>query len=204
MISLTSPVETRAHRWPAGAKLGGLCLSTLALFFATRLAVLVPVAFLVLLLYALPGRRFLAAGLGRVWVLWPFLAVIVAWAAIEGRAADGVAVALRMVSAVALANLVTMTTRLTDMIAAISWLCRPLRRFGLPTRALEIAIALVIRMTPVLIDKADGLRQAWRARSPRRPGWRIILPMTLLAIDDAEHVSEALKARGGLVSEKED
>ena len=32
MISLTSPVETRAHGWPAGAKLGALCLATLLLF----------------------------------------------------------------------------------------------------------------------------------------------------------------------------
>ncbi len=34
MISLTSPVRTRAHDWPAGAKLAGLCLATLGLFFS--------------------------------------------------------------------------------------------------------------------------------------------------------------------------
>ncbi len=203
MISLTSPVETRAHSWPAGAKLGGLCLATGALFFLDGLALLGAATLLVLALYLLPGRTFLASGLRRLAKLWPFLLVVIAWAAIEGRPAHGVGIALRMVSAVALANLVTMTTRLTDMIAVVALLCRPFRRLGLPTRTLEIAIALVIRMTPVLLDRAEDLMQAWRARSRRRPGWRIILPFALLAFDDADRVSEALKARGGLIPTKE-
>ncbi|PJE28084.1 ABC transporter permease, partial [Pseudooceanicola lipolyticus] len=42
------------------------------------------------------------------------------------------------------------------------------------------------------------LAESWRARSPRRPGLRTILPLAALAIDDAEHVAEALRARGGL------
>lgn len=203
MISLTSPVETRAHGWPAGWKLAGLCLATAAIFFLESPAALALVAAGVLALYLLPGPVFFATGLRRLRMLWPFLLVVTVWGAIEGRPADGVAAVLRMVSAVALANLVTMTTRLTDMIAVVAVLCRPLRRLGLPTRTVEIAIALVIRMTPVLLDKAEGLIQAWRARSRRRPGWRIILPLTLLAFDDAERVSEALKARGGLITTKE-
>ncbi|WP_299654041.1 energy-coupling factor transporter transmembrane component T [uncultured Jannaschia sp.] len=203
MISLTSPVETRAHAWPAGAKLGGLCLATAALFYLDSLALIAAVAVLILTLYSLPGRSFMASGLRRLARLWPFLIVVIAWAAIEGRPAHGLGIALRMISAVALANLVTMTTRLTDMVDVVAFLCRPFRRLGLQTRALEIAIALVIRMTPVLLDRAEDLMQAWRARSRRRPGWRIILPFTLLAFDDAERVSEALKARGGLISNKE-
>ncbi len=203
MISLTSPVETRAHGWPAGAKLAGLCLATPALFLVDGPAILAAVTLLVLALYALPGRVFLAAGLRRLRMLWPFLLVVIGWAALEGRPAEGASVALRMISAVALANLVTMTTRLSDMIAVVATLCRPLRRIGLQTRALEIAIALVIRMTPVLLERGAELGQAWRARSRRRPGWRIILPFALLAFDDAERVSEALKARGGLLPTKE-
>ena len=37
MISLTSPVRTRAHDWPAGAKLAALCGATLGLFFIENL-----------------------------------------------------------------------------------------------------------------------------------------------------------------------
>ena len=48
-----------------------------------------------------------------------------------------------------------------------------------------------------MLHRMDILRESWRARSPRRPGWRILLPATLAALDDADHVAEALRARGG-------
>ena len=57
----------------------------------------------------------------------------------------------------------------------------------------------MIRFTPALIGKARQLALAWRARSPRRPGWRVVLPLTLGALDDADRVAEALRARGGLL-----
>jgi biotin transport system permease protein len=198
MISLTSPVETAAHRWPAGVKLGALCVATVVLFAVKPLAAHVVFCALMLGLYALPGRVFLRAGLSRLWMLWPFVALIVLWHVVLGEADVGIAIALRMITAVGLANLVTMTTRLSDLMGVVRWLCAPLRRFGVSTTMIEVAVALVIRFTPVLADKGQLLHQAWRARAARRVGWRIVLPFAVLAIDDAEHVAEALRARGGL------
>ena len=198
MISLTSPVETRAHGWPAGAKLAALCGATMILFAVQSLAFHVLACAGMLALYAAPGRVFLRAGLRRLRVLWPFLAIIALWHILTATPTLGAVIALRLLTAVGLANLVTMTTRLSDMIAVVRWLATPLRRFGVNTRALEIGIALVIRFTPALAGKGAQLTQSWRARSKRRLGWRIILPFAVLAIDDADHVAEALKARGGL------
>ena len=110
---------------------------------------------------------------------------------------------LRLLSALALANLVTMTTRLSDMIDVVRLLTRPLAKLGLNPAALDMAIALVIRLTPVLAQKGRNLTQAWRARSPRKPSWRILLPFTVLALDDADHVAEALRARGGFTPLKD-
>jgi len=198
MISLTSPIETRAHRWPAGVKLLALCGATMGLF-----AIQIPVVHLlvfgcVLGLYVLPGYVFFCAGLRQLKVLWPFLAIIVIWHVFTNTPMVGTVIALRLLSAVGLANLVTMTTRLADMIAVVTWLTAPLRRIGIATRPLEIGIALVVRFTPALADKGSALSQSWRARSPRRANWRVILPFTILALDDAEHVADAIKARGGL------
>ncbi|WP_272001969.1 energy-coupling factor transporter transmembrane component T [Roseovarius sp. ZX-A-9] len=198
MISLTSPVETRAHHWPAGAKLAALCVATMVLFAAQSLIFHLAVFAALLALYAAPGAVFLRAGLRRLRVLWPFLAIIFLWHLITQTPEQGAVIALRLLTAVGLANLVTMTTRLSDMIAVIRWLATPLRRLGLSTAALELSIALVIRFTPALAAKGGQLAQSWRARSRRRPGWRIILPFALLALDDADHVAEALKARGGI------
>ncbi|MGB7319893.1 MAG: energy-coupling factor transporter transmembrane component T [Albidovulum sp.] len=198
MISLTSPVETRAHGWPAGLKLAGLCLATMALFASDTLAVHLVACAGCLTLYALPGRVFLAAGLSRLKPLWPFLLVIALWHVLTRTPLEGTVIALRLLTAVGLANLVTMTTRLSDMVAVVTRLLSPLRWLGLSTQSTELAIALVVRFTPALAQKGGQLAQSWRARSARRLSWRIVMPMTLLAIDDAEHVAEALRARGGL------
>ena len=198
MIALTSPVETPYHRLPAGLKLAALCLFTFAIFLAEGLALHLGALALVAALYLVGGLRFARAGVAMLRVLVPFLVIIALWHGLTGAFAEGAKLALRLLAAVGLANLVTMTTRLDDMIGVLRWLTAPLRRLGVRTGALELAIALVVRFTPVLAEKGGLLAEAWRARSPRRPGWRIVAPFALLAIDDADHVAEALRARGGV------
>ena len=197
MISLTSPVETRAHRWPAGVKLAGLCAASTGLFLVQGIAAHVVALAVVLALYAAPGRAFLLAGLRSLRVVLPFVAILLLWHALTGDLWQGVRITLRMVTLVALANLVTMVTPLEDLVALIRRLTAPLRRLGVPTAGLELGIPLVIRFTPVLVGRAETLAEAWRARSRSRPGWHLILPLTLQALDDADHVGEALRARGG-------
>ncbi|MCX7558556.1 energy-coupling factor transporter transmembrane component T [Sulfitobacter sp. F26204] len=198
MISLTSPVRTAAHDWPAAGKLAGLCLATVVLFsvgdISWHLLFLLGTA----ILYALPGPVFWRSGAARLRGLWPFVALILIWHLVTADPGGGVVIVLRMLTAVALANLVTMTTRLTDMMRVVRLLLAPLQHVGIKPQRVELAMALVIRFTPVLVLKGTALTAAWRARSARRPGWRVILPFAVLAIDDAEHVAEALRARGGL------
>ena len=197
MISLTSPVETWAHRWRAGVKLGLLCVATVALFRMDHLAWQLGALFATLALYALPGRVFFRTGLQRLWVLWPFVLVILLYHVITQDGIAGAVIVTRMITAVALANLVTMTTRLADMMAVVDWLMTPLRALGINTRPVGVAMALVIRFTPELARKGQLLSLAWQARAPRKPGWRLIPAFTVLALDEAEHVAEALRARGG-------
>ncbi|MGJ8545893.1 MAG: energy-coupling factor transporter transmembrane component T family protein [Sulfitobacter sp.] len=198
MISLTSPVKTRAHGWRAGAKLGALCSATVVLFAWPDLRAQLAGFTLMLVLYALPGRQFLRSGLRMLWRLWPFVALLLIWSLWQGEIAEGILIVLRMLTAVGLANLVTMTTSLTEMMALIGWLLAPLARLGLRPRLIELAMALAIRFTPVLIGHGDQLRQAWRARSPRRAGWHLVVPMAVAALDEADHVALALRARGGV------
>jgi len=200
MISLTSPIRTKAHYWPASIKLGSLCIATALLFLIEDIWVLISVFTLVMLTYALPGKVFLLNGLRQLRMLWPFILIVGVWHVWIGSFVDGGVIVVRLVSAVALANLVTMTTKLSDMIDVISVILRPLHALGLKLKVVEIAIALVIRLTPVLVSKGSQLSDAWRARSERAPSWRIILPFIILALDDTDHVADALKARGGLES----
>lgn len=201
MLALTSSTETPYHRWPAGLKLGMVSATVFLLYFVERPAVLALALGAVILAYLAAGRGFLAEGLRQLRPLWVFVAVVLVWHALAGDPRTGLAVSLRLAAAVGLANLVTMTTRLDDLTEVVLRLLSPLRHLGIRTAPIGFAMALVIRFTPVLFAKAGTLIDAWRARSPRRPGWQVVMPITLLAIDDAEHVAEALRARGGLDTE---
>jgi biotin transport system permease protein len=196
MLTLTSPVETWAHPLPAGAKLVAVAVGTTALFLVASPPVLATAACAVAALYLSAGVRFARAGLWQLWPLWPFVVIVALWHLWTDEIAAGVAILLRMLTAVALANFVTMTTRLSDMLAVFEGLAKPLSPI-LPPRRLALAFALVIRFIPVMLERMALIGQSWRARSTRRPRWRVLVPATLAALDDADRVAEALRARGG-------
>lgn len=197
MLTLTSPVEIWAHRLPAGLKLGMLALATTGLFALSSPLTLALAAVATVGLLATGGARFAWAALRLLWPLWPFVLIVGGWHLWTGDPMGGVAVLLRLLTAVTLANFVTMTTRLSDMIAVFQWLARPLAPFGLSPRRLALALALVIRFIPAMLDHLTQITQSWSARSPRRPRWRVLVPATLAALDDADRAAEALRARGG-------
>jgi biotin transport system permease protein len=196
MLTLTSPVETWAHRLPAGGKLAALAVATTGLFALGSPFVLAVAAVATAGLYASGGPRFAWHGLRQLWPLWPFVVIVGLWHLWTLDVQDGVAILLRMITAVALANFVTMTTRLSDMLSVFERLARPLAPV-LPPRRLALAFALVIRFIPVMLERAALIGDSWRARSPVRARWRVLVPVTLAALDDADRVAEALRARGG-------
>lgn len=197
MLTLTSPVETWAHRQPAAVKLFGLCSATMVLFALRSPPSLALALAAVALLIASGGAGFAVASARMLRPLGLFVTVVMIWHLWIDDLRGGAMVIMRLLAAVAAANFVTMTTRLSEMIDLVQRLCRPLQRLGLEPRVLALAVALVIRFIPVMLDRMAQISESWRARSPRRSGWRILLPATLAALDDAERVSEALRARGG-------
>lgn len=197
MLTLTSPVETWAHRLPSGLKLAALALATSGLFALKTPLPLGLACLATAAIFLTGGARFALTGLRLLWPLWPFVVIVGLWHLWNRDVAGGAVVILRMLAGVALANFVTMTTRLADMLTVFQWLARPLRPLGLSPRRLALAVALMIRFIPVLLDRMTQIRQAWSARSPRRPGWRVMVPVTLAALDDADRAAEALRARGG-------
>jgi biotin transport system permease protein len=197
MLTLTSPVETWAHPLRAGLKLAALAAATTGLFLIKTPLPLALALAATAGLYASCGARFAVTGLRLLRPLWPFILIVGLWHLWTGEPVAGASILLRMIAAVALANFVTMTTRLSDMLAVFQMLARPLRVFGLSPRLIGLAVALVIRFIPVMLERLTLITQSWSARSARRPRWRVLVPATLAALDDADHVAEALRARGG-------
>ena len=58
---------------------------------------------------------------------------------------------------------------------------------------------MTVRFVPVLAQRAEDLARAWRARSPGKPRHRLLAPLALAALDEAEHAAEALRARSASV-----
>lgn len=183
------------HRLPAGVKLLALAaLSVLLLPLGDPFLLAMALA-AVLMVYAGFGRP----GLARIlqWrSLLPLLAVIFLLQAWAGGLEVAAASVLRIAVMVLLADLVTLSTRLQDMMDALAVPLRPLARFGLDPEKLSLAVALVLRFVPVLLDTWRSREEAWRARSPRRPGLVLVGAFFSGALATADQVAEALDARG--------
>lgn len=198
MLAMTLEQPTWLHRLPAGPKMAAMAVAMVAFLPVTDPVAIAALVVAIGALYASLGTTALRRGLRLLRPLALVIALIMAWHVIIGTPAQGAVICLRILGLVALANLVTLTTRLDDMTAVLERLMAPLRWLGLNTAAVSLALALVIRCIPVLAQKGGALLDAWRARSPRRAGFQIAVPLALVALDDADHLAEALRARGGV------
>ncbi|MFM7334704.1 MAG: CbiQ family ECF transporter T component [Tabrizicola sp.] len=199
MLTPISPVDSVLHRWPAAAKLAAIAgLGVLLGVIADPVVLAVIFAGVWLAFLPLGGAE--AAHLPRrLWPLWPFVLVIGGWHLFRGTPEAGLAVVLRMVTMFAAATLLLLTTRFDALLAAFSAFLRPLERLGLPVKRIALALAMAVRFIPVLSQRAGELAQAWRARSPRKPRHRLMVPLALAALDEADHAAEALRARSASV-----
>ncbi|OUS19918.1 ABC transporter permease [Litorivita pollutaquae] len=198
MISLTSETRTPYHSWRAGPKLAAMCLFTLGFFFVDSAIWAALVLVFVAGLYLLGGMRFAREGLRNLRPMLWICGLIFGWHLYRGEPLPGFIAVAKLTVAVSLANLVTMTTQLAALLEVLE---RAMKRIGISAALrgrVALAIALVIRFIPVLGEKGGYLAQAWRARSPKRAGWRLFFPFALIAIDDAEQVADAIRARGGV------
>ncbi|HEY0213320.1 MAG TPA: energy-coupling factor transporter transmembrane protein EcfT [Paenirhodobacter sp.] len=202
MLSLALPGTSWAHRLSAGVKFGVLAGVMAVMAGLDRPVPLAVAGCAVLGLHATLGWRGLRAGaLAMRPVLW-IVGLIVIWQLALGTAHEALVLTLRIIAMVGAATFVTLTTPLPDLIALVERLAAPFARFGLSPRLPALAVAMVLRLIPVLRGRMEMLALAWRARSRKRPGPRLIVPMVLSLLDDSDHLAEALRARGGLTPTK--
>ncbi len=190
------PNVSWAHNVPVRAKL--LALFVISTFFLPFSSVVSMgcLAVLAFGLYISVGKQGLVA-LRTLSPLLYIVAIIIGFHYLNGTLWEGVVAGLRMIGMVLLANFVSITSRMNELMDAVMPLCRPLRLFGLSERRVALAFALMIRFVPVLLAIYSGLQEAYRARSGRRNSWRLIAPFVLRTLKMSESVAEALSARGG-------
>ena len=186
---------TWAHRLPASLKLALLAALSIGLLPVDDWRVLALALGLVGAAYAGLGRR----ALGRLWLfrpLLPLLAVIFGLQAYAAGWSYGASAVLRLAVMVLAADLVTMTTTMTALMAAIEPVLRLGRPLGLDPRKIALAVALVLRFVPVLLANWRAREEAWRARSRRRVPLRLVGLFLVETLRLADHVADALDVRG--------
>src|SRR5690606_23729816 len=153
-------------------------------------------AVVVVVLLYVSARVGFAAGWAQVRPVRWFAAALFAIQFVLSGPVTAVMVSSRVVLAVALAGLVTLTTRTSDMMAVLERGLRPARRLGLDPFRMSLLLSLTIRSVPVIADIANRVREAPRARGVE---WRvraIAVPLVVGAPRHADALCEALSARG--------
>lgn len=195
MISGYLARDTWLHRIPAGAKLAMLAAASMAILPVEDWRILACGLAGVLALYATLGRE----AFGRVRMLKPLLPLLLIVLIFHGFAGNwdtGAGAVARLLMMVLLADLVTMSTTMQAMMEALTPVLSVLRPLGVDPRKLSLAVSLVVRFVPVLSANWQARTEAWRARTGRRPSWRLVGPFIGETMRMADQVAEALDARG--------
>ncbi|MEV6657775.1 energy-coupling factor transporter transmembrane component T family protein [Nocardia fluminea] len=196
MIGLYCPGDSPLHRMPAGVKLALLLISILAMtvFVRAPLGVLVAAA-LVAALFALARVSWRVAFAQVRPVLW-MTAVIAVFQLLTTSPARAVVVCGVLLVSVALAALVTVTTRVSAVLDALTRALGPLRRIGVNPERVSLLLALAIRCVPLLAQIVGEVGEARRARGVSWSVTALVTPVLVRALRTADAMGEALAARG--------
>lgn len=195
MIQLYRPGSSLVHRAPAGLKLALLAAVALLLSLASLTAASVAVVLgcaCALFLFAGFSLRVVIEELWRM--RWLVLVLGVALAVFVSPSTAWISTG-RVVTILLTASLLTLTTRMSDLLAVLHRLLSPLRRVGVDADAVAMTLSLTLTMIPVVAGFADRVREAQRARGVKL-GVRAAVPLLVLALRHADDVGDALAARG--------
>lgn len=194
-IGLYHPGKSVLHRIPAGWKLLGMTLAVIGVVLLRTPWQLGIAA------VALAGGFALARIPARVvWAqLWPmrwFLLFIAVFQVIFTGPERALMVCGTLLLTVAAAALVTLTTRVTEMLDVSQRLLRPLRRFGVDPDRVGLVLALTIRCIPLMVEIVRAVSEARKARGAGFSLRAMAAPAVVRALRSADAMGDALIARG--------
>lgn len=189
------PGTSALHRAPAAGKLAGLAAAVVVLLALDGLPWLLVAAVVVAGLYALAGVPWRVAGAQLRPLLWFALVVLLLQLVLAGWAV-AVATVLTFTLAVALAALVTLTTRVSAMLDVAERGLGPLRRVGVDPARVALVLALAIRGVPLIAGTVRTVREAQQARGITRNPLVLLVPVLVRVLRQADTLGEALAARG--------
>ncbi|MFC4126739.1 energy-coupling factor transporter transmembrane component T family protein [Nocardia rhizosphaerae] len=196
MIGLYLPGDSPLHRMPAGMKLVLLVGAIVAMTVSVRGPIGIGCAVLVVACLFAVARIPWRVAVAQVRpVLW-MTALIGVFQLLTTSPVRALVVCGVLLVSVALAALVTVTTRVTDLLDALLRGLGPLRRAGVNPERVGLLLALAIRCVPLLAQIVHEVAEARRARGMEWSAAALVTPVLVRALRTADAMGEALAARG--------
>jgi len=203
VISLYMSKASWLHRVPASLKMAALATVSVMLLPSQNFSLLSAAtlaATLGFLSLGAPGRSRLLI-LSKTIGLLAALVGLFQFAIVLSEVTIGEALlaalisGLRLLSLVLLADLISITTPLTEMLHVLSATLRPLNRVGYSSHQLSLAVGLMIRGGGLLKQRLDTVNDCYRARTSKSAGFRIIAPMIRQSVQTNLALADALQSR---------
>jgi len=107
----------------------------------------------------------------------------------------GVISVARLVGAASLGFAVTLTTSTSELLDLTERALGPLQRFGVEPSLVGLRIALLLRFTELFFYQWQRLDEAYRVRTGKSGGFRLLAPLTILMLVAAQRVADTLQVR---------
>lgn len=186
---------TWLHGVAAGYKLAVLAALSIFIFRIASPVLLIACVLALIVLYMSLGCA-VTKRLSFFTPLLPILVIIFVAQYFTGGFGAALMMVCRLLLMLALADLVTMSTPMQAMMDAVTPLLSPLKFAGANTEKLSFAVALTVRLVPLLLENWRGHAQAFRARTGKPANWRVLAPFIANSLRLADQMGEALDARG--------
>ncbi|MGO4692386.1 CbiQ family ECF transporter T component [Glaciibacter sp. 2TAF33] len=194
MIGFYLPGRSLVHRASALLKLLVLAVGMVLVGLLQEPWLLGAAGLVTVGLYALAGVPFRPAWQQISPVLWLLVIAVPLQAVFAGWTVAAL-MAGRLLVAVALAALFTLTTTVTAVLGAFETLLRPFRRF-VDTDRIGLLVALMIRCIPLVAGIVAEVLEARRARGTQGSLRALAVPVVVRSLYAADAIGEALAARG--------
>ena len=195
LFGLYTPADSWVHRLASGWKFAILTFTTLpaVLFRDPWLSLgLVAVAVGLLAASRIPLRR----SLGVRPLFWVVTLMIVAYPLVFGRSVDALITGANIIGAFYLGRVITMTTPAMDLVDTLVTLARPLDWIGLSAERFGLAVMVMLRSVPYLVDSFTRVGESARARGIERNLFARVTPVVVDAVAYATRTGEAMIALG--------
>jgi biotin transport system permease protein len=194
VIGVYVPGSSPLHRLGAGVKLVLLAASVIVVamlpeWWMAAIALGVAIA-----LFAVAGIPWRVAVRQLVPVLW-ILAIAAPLNAVFSGWESALAMSMRVSAFVALAAVVTLTTRVSAMLDAMQRALRPLGD-RVDADRIGLVLAMTVRAVPLMVEIVRAVLEARRARGAEGSIRAIAVPVVVRALQTADGMGEALIARG--------